>query len=569
MEIEGRSNRRIHAKETPSNERQLAELLEIRDEDTSALSAAIDSLREAIAESPRVGRILAQNQAGRNEFVIPIVSAEQKEKLLDALYELAIFPWEENGLIVIERAKDLKKLTLAGLVEQQQWKADKSPESYREEKNDVPRLHAYSFPLPAVAGEVVSKPAQSPRIAKAVPARTEEPGADTDLLKLIDDFDAGMVDDDDPGFVNALGPLPTLSLFPHVYIWKQGRVYRNHSGEEITQEERQELLRAAHDGDQKAKDEYVRMNIGLVLTKLARVRKKFPGNPDDLFQAGLMGLMRAIELYDPNTENAGTFSSYASLTVENRMRREAFLDKPIHLPVHTSRTMFRIHSDQEKLDKRARILGPDHAEEQRTAQPYRMNERLRRILLIGAQFNPIQDEFADNPGPNLHDVDWNGNSLFSNNGQNIEAKDVARTLQGYVSSLPTRQRIVIAARFGMTEGILVNPADLESLSRAGSVAQERMRYFRYHPQGEPESNLIPTPMEQFVLSLAGLTDEPIIQYEFTLEELTDVIGATRERGRQIEATALRAIKTMYYRNKGVSSRKAKAAALETTSTDLE
>ena len=71
-------------------------------------------------------------------------------------------------------------------------------------------------------------------------------------------------------------------------------------------------------GDQKAKEEYIKGNLRLVLS----VIKRFGGNnenPDDLFQIGCIGLIKAINNF--NTELDVKFSTYAVPMIIGEIRR--------------------------------------------------------------------------------------------------------------------------------------------------------------------------------------------------------------------------------------------------------
>ena len=92
------------------------------------------------------------------------------------------------------------------------------------------------------------------------------------------------------------------------------------TGELVTLTERQklELLKRAHSGDKAARDELIRGNLRLVLSVL----QKFSGrsdSPDDLFQVGVMGLIKAVDNFDTNMNVR--FSTYAVPMIAGELRR--------------------------------------------------------------------------------------------------------------------------------------------------------------------------------------------------------------------------------------------------------
>lgn len=86
----------------------------------------------------------------------------------------------------------------------------------------------------------------------------------------------------------------------------------------LSEEEKEALLARMKEGDDAAKEEYIKGNLRLVLS----VIKRFSGsneNPDDLFQIGCIGLIKAINNF--NTELDVKFSTYAVPMIIGEIRR--------------------------------------------------------------------------------------------------------------------------------------------------------------------------------------------------------------------------------------------------------
>jgi RNA polymerase primary sigma factor len=76
----------------------------------------------------------------------------------------------------------------------------------------------------------------------------------------------------------------------------------------LTREEERDLSTRAHTGDTAARDKLIRHNLALVLA-VVRMQRRGNVRIEDLVQEGNLGLMRAVEKFDPR---AGTrFSTYA------------------------------------------------------------------------------------------------------------------------------------------------------------------------------------------------------------------------------------------------------------------
>lgn len=76
----------------------------------------------------------------------------------------------------------------------------------------------------------------------------------------------------------------------------------------LTDAEKRELLLLSHSGDQKARQKLVDGNLKLVLSIIQKFMNRGE-NPDDLFQVGCMGLIKAIDNF--NTDMDVKFSTYA------------------------------------------------------------------------------------------------------------------------------------------------------------------------------------------------------------------------------------------------------------------
>ena len=80
----------------------------------------------------------------------------------------------------------------------------------------------------------------------------------------------------------------------------------------LSQVEMDALLRRAKEGDEAAREKLIEGNLRLVLSVIQRFDKRGE-NPDDLFQVGCIGLIKAISNFDPSKQVR--FSTYGVPTV--------------------------------------------------------------------------------------------------------------------------------------------------------------------------------------------------------------------------------------------------------------
>ena len=86
----------------------------------------------------------------------------------------------------------------------------------------------------------------------------------------------------------------------------------------LGEKEKEELFARIKKGDEQAKEEYIKGNLRLVLSVIKRFGASNE-NPDDLFQIGCIGLIKAVNNF--NTELDVKFSTYAVPMIIGEIRR--------------------------------------------------------------------------------------------------------------------------------------------------------------------------------------------------------------------------------------------------------
>ena len=86
----------------------------------------------------------------------------------------------------------------------------------------------------------------------------------------------------------------------------------------LTQAQMDVLLRQAKNGDESARQKLIEGNLRLVLSVIQRFDKRGEC-PDDLFQVGCIGLMKAIANFDPDKQLR--FSTYGVPMIAGEVRR--------------------------------------------------------------------------------------------------------------------------------------------------------------------------------------------------------------------------------------------------------
>ena len=93
-------------------------------------------------------------------------------------------------------------------------------------------------------------------------------------------------------------------------------------------EEKEELFRRIKEGDEEARELYIKGNLRLVLSVIKRFSNSSE-NMDDLFQIGCIGLIKAIDNFD--TSHGVRFSTYAVPMIIGEIRRYLRDNYPIRI----------------------------------------------------------------------------------------------------------------------------------------------------------------------------------------------------------------------------------------------
>lgn len=96
----------------------------------------------------------------------------------------------------------------------------------------------------------------------------------------------------------------------------------------LSDEEKTELLKRIKEGDKTAREEFINGNLRLVLSVVQRFGNRGE-SADDLFQIGCVGLIKAIDNFDPNLNVK--FSTYGVPMIIGEIRRHLRDNNPIRV----------------------------------------------------------------------------------------------------------------------------------------------------------------------------------------------------------------------------------------------
>jgi RNA polymerase primary sigma factor len=239
------------------------------------------------------------------------------------------------------------------------------------------------------------------------------------------------------------------------------------TGKLLNHQEEIDLSKRAKKGDKAARKRLIEKNLRLVVAIAKKSRGR--GLPfEDLIQEGNIGLMRAVEKFDP--DRGFRFSTYATWWIRQAVQR-AVADKgrTIRVPVHMG----------EKIGKMARTYNELSIELARAPSDETVAERL------GWSVEGIREVKDAMPGtttslnqPLTSDV---GSSELGELVEDERSSDTPGTvvsemetsqLGEAIDRLPERYRYVLVRRYGLDDK---DPATLAELGDELELSRERIR----------------------------------------------------------------------------------------------
>lgn len=114
----------------------------------------------------------------------------------------------------------------------------------------------------------------------------------------------------------------------------------------LSGEETEALLAKARAGDKDAREKLIRGNLRLVLSVIQKFAARGE-NVDDLFQVGCVGLIKAIDHFDPS--HLVKFSTYGVPMIAGEIRRYLRDNSPLRVSRSMRDTAYRVLQTKERL----------------------------------------------------------------------------------------------------------------------------------------------------------------------------------------------------------------------------
>ena len=218
-------------------------------------------------------------------------------------------------------------------------------------------------------------------------------------------------------------------------------------------------------GDKKARELMIKANLRLVV-KIAHDYENFGLPLLDLINEGNIGLMKAVERFDP--AKGGKLSTYGSWWIKQSIKRAlANQSKTIRLPVHLVDKISKMRRTAMKLQE---IFGREPTDEELAEEMGMTASRVAQMRTAAIRPASLDAPIGDDDSNSFSEVvqDENADTPY----EQLEDKTVTKMLQEMVKTLDPREATILRYRFGLDGG---NEKTLEEVGQKFGVTRERVR----------------------------------------------------------------------------------------------
>jgi len=273
--------------------------------------------------------------------------------------------------------------------------------------------------------------------------------------------------EEDTGTSDILENIEDYTLSKDLKINDPVRMYLKEIGRInlLTNDEEFEYARLAEDGDENAKRILAESNLRLVVS----IAKRYVGRGMlflDLIQEGNIGLMKAVEKFDPS--KGYKFSTYATWWIRQAITRSiADQARTIRVPVHMVETINKLARAQRQLTQE---LNREPTDEELSKKLNLSIDKIREVYKISQ--DPVSLETPIGEEDDSHLGDFIKDERMMSPEEYTTSEMLKEELSSVLLTLSDREERVLRLRFGLEDG---QCRTLEEVGQIFGVTRERIR----------------------------------------------------------------------------------------------
>ncbi|MEJ5274057.1 MAG: sigma-70 family RNA polymerase sigma factor [Spirochaetota bacterium] len=229
----------------------------------------------------------------------------------------------------------------------------------------------------------------------------------------------------------------------------------------LTRDEELELARKAKNGDEKAKEKIVSANLRFVVS-VAKQYQNQGMSLMDLIAEGNIGLLKAIEKFDPDSGNH--FISYAVWWIrQSIMKALSEKSRTIRLPLNQVSTLFAVEKAEDSLVNEGENISVKKIAEKLNIS----DDKVSTIINAASEIESLDMPLSDNTV--FADIIADNSETPLDMAMKMDIKDIINTA---LSTLSDKEKKIIKMRFGLYDG---KEMSLLEIGKRFNLTKERIR----------------------------------------------------------------------------------------------
>jgi len=230
-------------------------------------------------------------------------------------------------------------------------------------------------------------------------------------------------------------------------------------------EEEKALSRKARRGDRKARERLISANLRLVVS-IAKKYARRGLSLLDLIEEGNLGLLKAVERYDPSTKFR--FSTYATWWIKQAIRRALTnTAKTVRVPAYIVEIVAQWKIAEDELAaKQGRKPSINQITKRVKISPTRLSLIKRVIKASQTSSQPVSLDMLAAASDSIEDVKTRKPE------QNLFDTSEKQSIRRMLDAIDSREATILRLRYGLTDS---KPMTLEEIGAALKLTRERVR----------------------------------------------------------------------------------------------